>query len=309
MQPLVSIIIPVYNGANYMKEAIDSAIAQTYKNIEIIVVNDGSIDDGKTEEIALQYGDKIRYFKKENGGSSSALNYGILKMNGQFFSWLSHDDVYMPDKIEKQIQIASQYADQDLIVVCDSVLINGEGKTISSRKSKIDGSLSAKDNFELLVRGHNINGCAVLLPKRIIDKVGFFDEEMVYLNDLDYWYRTTFCEPNFLYINNQLVKNRIHSQQVSVKRKNMLDIEKHYLVHKAFKLLREMGTNKQFFVKQLLFFCVKENLLEEKKQIISWLKQSNDWSGFEKRRLVIFAAKSKVISVVKKIRRKIIFGE
>ena len=78
--PLVSIIIPVYNGANYMREAIDSALAQTYRNIEIIVVNDGSNDNGETERIALSYGDKIKYFHKENGGVSSALNLGIQNM-------------------------------------------------------------------------------------------------------------------------------------------------------------------------------------------------------------------------------------
>jgi glycosyltransferase involved in cell wall biosynthesis len=75
--PKVSIIIPVYNGSNFLKEAIDSAIAQTYKNIEIIVINDGSSDNGATEKIAKSYGDKIRYFKKENGGVATALNLGI----------------------------------------------------------------------------------------------------------------------------------------------------------------------------------------------------------------------------------------
>ena len=77
IQPKVSIVIPVYNGANYLGEAIDSALEQTYENIEIIVVNDGSTDDGATREIALSYGDRIRYFEKENGGVSSALNLGI----------------------------------------------------------------------------------------------------------------------------------------------------------------------------------------------------------------------------------------
>ena len=78
--PLVSIIIPVYNGANYLAEAIDSALAQTYNNVEVIVVNDGSNDNGATERVALSYGDKIKYFAKENGGVSSALKYGIEKM-------------------------------------------------------------------------------------------------------------------------------------------------------------------------------------------------------------------------------------
>ena len=100
-QPLVSIVIPVYNGSNYMREAIDSALAQTYERVEVIVVNDGSTDD--TEQIALSYGERIRYFRKENGGVSSALNLGIKEMKGEYFSWLSHDDVYTPDKIEVQI--------------------------------------------------------------------------------------------------------------------------------------------------------------------------------------------------------------
>ena len=98
--PLVSIIIPVYNGSNYVKEAIDSALAQTYKNIEVIVVNDGSTDN--TEKIVKSYGDKIRYFYKENGGVASALNLAIENSKGEYISWLSHDDVYYPNKIQEQ---------------------------------------------------------------------------------------------------------------------------------------------------------------------------------------------------------------
>jgi glycosyltransferase involved in cell wall biosynthesis len=78
--PKVSIVIPVYNGSNYLKEAIDSALGQTSKDVEIIVVNDGSNDGGQTEAIAKSYGDKIRYFYKENGGVASALNLGIKNM-------------------------------------------------------------------------------------------------------------------------------------------------------------------------------------------------------------------------------------
>ena len=85
-EPLVSIVIPAYNASNYLAEAIDSALAQTYPNVEIIVVNDGSRDDGATRAVALSYGDQIRYFEKPNGGSSSALNTGIANMKGEWFS-------------------------------------------------------------------------------------------------------------------------------------------------------------------------------------------------------------------------------
>ena len=93
----VSIIIPVYNGEKYIAQSIESALNQTYKNIEVIVVNDGSSDN--TEKIVLEYGDKIKYIRKENGGVASALNVGIKNMTGDFFSWLSHDDLYYPNKI------------------------------------------------------------------------------------------------------------------------------------------------------------------------------------------------------------------
>ena len=100
--PKISIVILVYNGANFLSQAIDTALAQTYDNIEIIVVNDGSNDDGATGQVALSYGDKINYFSKPNGGVSSALNYAIEKMQGDYFSWLSHDDLYEPEKKSKR---------------------------------------------------------------------------------------------------------------------------------------------------------------------------------------------------------------
>ena len=114
-KPLVSIVIPVYNGANYMKEAIDSALNQTYPNCEVIVVNDGSNDNGATEKIALSYGDRIRYIKKENGGVATAVNRGIKEMKGEYFSWLSHDDYYYPQKIEKQIEAIEKSGDKTAI--------------------------------------------------------------------------------------------------------------------------------------------------------------------------------------------------
>src|SRR6185436_20245230 len=106
--PKVSIVIPVYNGSNYLRTAVESALAQTYSNIEIIVVNDGSTDDGDTEAIALSYGGRIKYYCKPNGHVASALNFGIRHMSGEYFSWLSHDDLYKSDKIALQMRALSE---------------------------------------------------------------------------------------------------------------------------------------------------------------------------------------------------------
>lgn len=222
-QPKVSIIIPLYNGSNYVKQAIDCALAQTYKNIEIIVVNDGSKDDGAGEKIAMSYGDKIRYFHKENGGVSSALNYGIKEMTGEWFSWLSHDDLYEPEKIEKQIKyingIISREKDVDLnkvIVHCKSDLIDVNGKEVykTSRKSK-EGYIPNIEVILANLKHNDLGGCSFLLPKSCVADVGGFDEKIRTISDFDYWYRLLFAGYRFYQMPDWLVHYRVHRQQVT----------------------------------------------------------------------------------------------
>lgn len=224
--PLVSIVIPVYNGANYMREAIDSAIAQTYKNIEIIVVNDGSTDNGETERIALSYGDKIKYYKKENGGCASALNYGISKMNGEWFSWLSHDDGYFPEKIQSAIDCINQndFMDEKTIISCSSCIIDAAGKKLSSRIST-DGYVPAEKMFESFMGGKSLNGCALMIPKSALDKVGCFSTKYIYILDWIYWMELAINGYAFYKYKNVLVKNRRHREQVSVKKHDLLKKE------------------------------------------------------------------------------------
>ena len=130
--PLVSIVIPVYNGSNYLSEAIESALSQTYENIEVIVVNDGSNDDGKTKKVAENYGKKIRYYEKKNGGVSSALNYAIKKASGEFISWVSHDDKILPKKIELQIEylMKNNLLDSNVVLYSDHNMINKNSEFI-----------------------------------------------------------------------------------------------------------------------------------------------------------------------------------
>src|SRR6185437_2092788 len=102
----VSIIIPVYNTEKYLDECIQSALNQTYHDIEIIAVNDGSKDNSLN--ILEQYSDKIKIISKSNGGTASALNVGIKNMNGQWFKWLSADDLLHPTAIEELVNVAEK---------------------------------------------------------------------------------------------------------------------------------------------------------------------------------------------------------
>lgn len=228
--PLVSIVIPVYNGSNYMKQAIDSALKQTYNNIEIIVVNDGSRDDGKSDTIAKSYGAKIRYFYKENGGSSSALNKGISEMKGEWFSWLSHDDLYYPDKVKKQVEYLNTLIDngldrsdlykQVLFTACD--FINGEGKLIKKsnieKERALSKEISALKGNEYLIAEptkYNLYGCGCLVNKKVFEEIGAFDEKLRLINDLDMWTRVYMGGYKLHYMSDALTIGRIHSGQIS----------------------------------------------------------------------------------------------
>ena len=211
--PLVSIVIPVYNGSNYVSEAIDSALAQTYKNIEIVVVNDGSTDN--TEEIVKSYGNKVRYFKKQNGGVSTALNLGIKKMKGEYFSWLSHDDLYYPEKIEKQVKELERVDSKDrdkTILMSNFALIDKHGKIISI--TGIENIYNLKNGFDSLypVLTAIVNGCTLLIPKKCFDKFGYFDPKLRLTQDYDLWFRM-FPKNKIVFMKDVLTKMRVHNKQ------------------------------------------------------------------------------------------------
>lgn len=225
--PLVSIVIPAYNASNYLTQAIDCALAQTYKDVEIIVVNDGSRDDGATERIALSYGDKIRYFSKENGGSSSALNCGIENMKGEWFSWLSHDDLYYPEKLQKQIEYLNSLSLEEneikrQVLFTGSELIDANGGIIRSpKKEKLlatEKKMNGLKGNEYLIAEPTENffhGCGCLVHRSVFESIGCFDEKLRLLNDVDMWYRIYAAGYTVRYVPEILVQGRVHAKQVS----------------------------------------------------------------------------------------------
>ena len=217
--PKVSIVIPVYNGANYLKESIESALSQTYPNVEVIVVNDGSVDYGQTEEIAQSYGDKIRYFYKSNGGVSSALNYGIKHMTGDYFSWLSHDDLYSPTKIFDAIELLRKVPEgqnRTIAFTCGHY-IDKDGKVLQPFPYKfIPHKLySSRDMVKYLCMHSTLNGCCMLIPREAFEEFGGLDESLRYSQDTLMWLTLFFGGYGLVSDNNDNVMYRLHGSQVS----------------------------------------------------------------------------------------------
>lgn len=209
--PRVSIVIPVYNGSEYLREAVDSALAQTYANVEVIVVNDGSTDDGRTDAVARSYGGKIRYFCKDNGGVSSALNVGIREMTGEYFSWLSHDDIYFPDKIEKQIDYIQNNPEVKL-VTSNFVIIDKDGNTIRDYVNSTHPILrTGRDALSVWTYG-----CCILIHKDCFNKVGLWNENNRTTQDDEMWLRFIRYYPIY-FMRDKLCKSRQHAEQGTVK--------------------------------------------------------------------------------------------
>lgn len=222
--PKISIIIPVYNGKNFLRKAIDSALAQTYKNIEVIVVNDGSSDD--TKSIMDSYGDVIISIHKQNGGVSSALNLGIQKMSGEYFAWLSHDDVLKPDACDMYISLL-QECDRETVIYSNYDIIDKDGKVYNSTNFEAIYSLKELEMSVYPVISGFVNGCACLIHKNHFKRVGLFDESLKITQDNDMWFRI-FRNSKIKFCTEIVSSKRYHPEQDS-KTKNVYPDEDLFL--------------------------------------------------------------------------------
>ncbi|MBN1166546.1 MAG: glycosyltransferase [Methanospirillaceae archaeon] len=206
--PFVSVVIPVYNGSDYLREAIDSVLNQTYQNYEIIVVDDGSTDD--TWEIILSYNEKIKGIHKDNGGVASALNAGINVMSGDFFAWLSHDDIWDPDKLSKQVAFHKENPDIPASYT-DFSHIDTSGRFIQFFKVPWYPREVA---LRKILGAAYINGSSIFIHKNCFEMIGNFDENLKYTQDTHMWLRILRTY-EIGHIPFNIVTNRIHEKQGS----------------------------------------------------------------------------------------------
>lgn len=205
----VSIIIPVYQSVNTIAEAIKSALNQTFKEIEIIVVDDGSTDELDKE--IQQFGDKITFVKQKNQGAAASRNNGIKHSSGEIIAFLDADDIWLPEKLALQLPLFQQNPKVGVVFGNAHFLSDGkiQPKTYFDLYTPFRGSI-----FPELFARNFIPMSSVLVRRQVLEQVGLFDESVYCVEDYELWLRIAkFWK--FDYIQNQVAVYRISPQQIS----------------------------------------------------------------------------------------------
>jgi glycosyltransferase involved in cell wall biosynthesis len=207
MDDLVSIVIPVYNGEAYIEECLDSIFRQTVSNYEIIIVDDGSTDSSVQKVLNIN-SDKICLIKQSNGGSAAARNNGIKNANGKWIAFLDADDLWMPEKLEKQLSAIknSSWAYTDSFFLGEIYPKNTKTSDLAKFHT---GSI-----LEELVISNFIGTSTVLLERKLFEEVGYFDTSLRALQDWDLWLRVA-KKHEIALVDEPLGYYRLHSSSVS----------------------------------------------------------------------------------------------
>lgn len=213
----VSIIMPAYNGQKYIAESIYSVIAQTYQNWELIVVDDGSVD--RTAEIVrcLQISDRrIHYIYQSNGKQAKARNTGIRHSNGEFIAFLDQDDLWVEQKLEKQIEVLAE-ADIDVVFSDGFCFLGDDVFYEANRFSTLTGKYDGDSFFRLSFIINRIPVLSAMVRRKSLVRVGMFEEDPQYQNcdDYDLWLRLADAGANFFGMSDYLVRYRLHPDQAS----------------------------------------------------------------------------------------------
>lgn len=214
----ISIIIPVYNAEQYLQKTIESALQQTHQDIEIIAVDDGSTDS--SPEILKKYVDKIKIITKTNGGTGTALNTGIREMTGEWFKWLSNDDILKKNAVEVMLNEIKKIGNEcrDYILYTNYSLIDKNGNFI---KEFIEPNYNEQSSFKrnVILLDHyygNIN--TTLIHKSVFSRFGLFSETTGHREDYEFLLRCCLlynCRLHLIPVNT--LEYRIHDKQITYK--------------------------------------------------------------------------------------------
>jgi glycosyltransferase involved in cell wall biosynthesis len=204
----ISVIIPVYNRPVFVQEAIQSVLDQTYSNVEIIVVNDGSTDN--TPFVLQSFGDQIRLIHQENKGVSAARNTGIKHSNSKWIAFLDSDDIWLPDKLRLQMKFFEDHPDAR-ICQTEEIWIKNNKRLYPKKKHKKRSGMIFEHCLPLCI----VSPSAVMIHREMFDFVGMFDESLPACEDYDLWLRISCQYPIYLLDQPLITKRGGHDDQLS----------------------------------------------------------------------------------------------
>lgn len=206
--PTVSVIIPTFNRAWTLSSAIDSVLAQSFQDFELIIVDDGSTDN--TNALLTQYGDTIQVLPQANRGVSAARNRGIHAARGRLIAFLDSDDEWMPEKLAVQVEFFKQNPTLQICQTEEIWIRKGQHVNPKKRHKKPAGDIF-KPSLHLCL----VSPSAVMLRRALFERVGFFDEALPACEDYDMWLRISCHYPVGLIDTPLIIKRGGHADQLS----------------------------------------------------------------------------------------------
>jgi glycosyltransferase involved in cell wall biosynthesis len=207
---LVSVVIPTYNYARFVGEAVESALGQTYPSVEVIVVDDGSTDE--TQDVLRKFGKAIINVRKANQGLSAARNTGIAHAHGAFIAFLDSDDIWLPEKLTRQLALFDGAPTVGL-VGCNGFLIRQNGEIFDTLR--YEPAIARPKLLRKLLMGNCISGGSnACIRRECLEKVGGFDESLRSAEDWDMWLRIV-SHYDVRFASEPLVKVRITENSMS----------------------------------------------------------------------------------------------
>jgi len=207
--PAVSICIPTYNRKDYLKETLESIFAQSYKDYEVVIVDDGSTDG--TEEMIKQLGHNVRYHWQRNGGDAAAKNKLIELAIGEYITPLDSDDLLVPDAIERMVAVMRQEA-EPVIVYGPYLRIDQHGSVIGKDKRRLYSGFVTKYLFQDVF----IHSCGSMFPRNAMKEAGGFNTSLRVCSDYDLWLRLS-LKYRFVALSEPTFKRRRHPGNLTVR--------------------------------------------------------------------------------------------
>ncbi|MBL8808847.1 MAG: glycosyltransferase [Planctomycetaceae bacterium] len=283
----ISVVIPVYNAGQPLKEAIDSAFSQIGVNVEVIVVDDGSTC-GVTQSILESYGDRIRYFRQKNAGPAAARNLGVQHASHEWIAFLDQDDIWLPEK--SQIQLAAaQESGAD--VTYTNARNFGELERVGEVRCN-PAQMPSGDVFEALLLDNFLTMAGVMIRRSVFLAAGSFRPEFAGVDDWDMWLKVSAAGAQFQAIPDPLILYRWHSGSLSKRHRQMKDLREQVLLE-ALNSPRGRQVPWNFRRKALArvrstsawFIAEKEPMQAAvwyAQSIAYWPLEMNAWKGFVK---------------------------